>query len=116
MILILSFEADPHLTLVTSHLDAMGQAWLLLATDQVVCRRRRSTIDVDGVFVLCDDPSWRDLGTDGGASAVWNRRWLRPRLDNFADRGLVRHYAVEQWWYAVMGFSAGSPGYGSTRC
>ena len=42
MILILSFEADPHLTLVTSHLDAMGQAWLLLATDQVVCRRRRS--------------------------------------------------------------------------
>ena len=36
----------------------------------------------------------RRSGTAGGSV---------PRLDNFADRGLVRHYAVEQWWYAVDG-------------
>jgi hypothetical protein len=75
IVLILSHTGDPHVGMVTRHLDALGQRWEWLITDQLGERCRVSyTIQDDGncLVRLVTDSGWEGTGND--IRSVWNRR------------------------------------------
>lgn len=108
MILIVSHQADPHVAMVTSHLDRFGAPWAFLAPmalgDGVDLTWELVADDERATFVVGDRPLPMDEVT-----AVWNRRLLRPHLGGLTSDPLARQYSQEQWWHAAHGV-LGRPG------
>lgn len=102
MIVVLSFEVDPHVTLVTRHLDSWSEPWMLVPVDQagagttasasLTDHARSATLRVGAVEV--------DVAE---IRAIWNRRWLRPRSEDYRGDREMQHYVSEQWWHAIDG-------------
>lgn len=102
MILVISHRADPHVGMVTAHLDRVGEAWTFLAPmelgEGVGLSWELSAGDESGAFVAGEQRIAFDQVT-----AVWNRRLLRPHIGVLGCDPVARQYAQEQWWHAAQG-------------
>lgn len=98
-ILIISFRADPHVPLVTTHLDKRGIRWGLLCADELgTGSSAHLALDGGQGSARLTGPG---LDLDPSTvTAVWNRRWLRPTVAGLGDDPIAQHYAREQWWHA----------------
>lgn len=108
MILIVSHRADPHVAMVTAHLDRLGAPWAFLAPMELgegAAVSWRLDDDDEHAAIVADG---REIPL-GDVTAVWNRRFLRPHLGELAPDPLARQYAQEQWWHAAHGV-LGRPG------
>lgn len=102
VIVILSFATDPHVPMVTNHLDRWSVPWALMPVDRAG----------DGVdTTICVGPTrsgsrfrCADITFEAEeVKSVWNRRWMRPRAADFHPEDAVQQYVAEQWWHTIDG-------------
>lgn len=102
MIVVLSFEADPHVALVTSHLDNWSVPWLLVPVDRAGSSAFTSA-RMQGPGLSARLRVGDSEVSTAGIQAIWNRRWMRPRADDYRGEPEMQHYIAEQWWHAIDG-------------